>query len=180
VPWAESIREELTAERMPPWYVDARSAAIKGGPSLSAREIEHHRHVGHRRTPEGDLDKRPRPASVDREWAPGRPDLIVPMEREHTGSPRRRRRRPRRSRSRLVFNQDAVGEGGQPAAGDAVDRPRCDDRDRPRPILAVWVPSEEPDAAPSGTAFRLPPDGRVRLRMHYKKSCRTSASPSRI
>jgi len=27
------------------------------------------------------------------------------------------------------------------------------------PILAVWVPSEEPDAAPSGTAFRLPPDG---------------------
>jgi len=66
--------KELTAERMPPWYVDAESAAIKGGPSLSAREIDTIVTWATGGTPEGDLDKRPRPASVDREWAPGRPD----------------------------------------------------------------------------------------------------------
>src|SRR5579864_2132521 len=30
VPWAQSIREELTAGRMPPWPVDPSSPAIKG------------------------------------------------------------------------------------------------------------------------------------------------------
>src|SRR5688500_1227100 len=30
-PWAESIREQLTAEAMPPWYADPTGPAVKGG-----------------------------------------------------------------------------------------------------------------------------------------------------
>src|SRR5579863_10290940 len=40
VPWAESIREELTTEQMPPWYVDPAGPAIRGGDPISAREID--------------------------------------------------------------------------------------------------------------------------------------------
>ena len=31
LPWAESIREQLVGERMPPWYVDPTGPAVKGG-----------------------------------------------------------------------------------------------------------------------------------------------------
>src|ERR1700687_1748408 len=31
VPWAESIREEVVGEKMPPWYVDPGGPAIKRG-----------------------------------------------------------------------------------------------------------------------------------------------------
>jgi len=40
VPWAESIREELTAGRMPPWPVDPRSPAVRGPHSISARDVD--------------------------------------------------------------------------------------------------------------------------------------------
>src|SRR2546427_11798354 len=36
VPWAESIREELLAAKMPPWYVDPVGPPMKGGHMLNA------------------------------------------------------------------------------------------------------------------------------------------------
>ena len=66
VPWAESIREELTAERMPPWYVDEESAPIRGGRSLTAREIDTIVTWATGGTPEGEAAKRPAPMTVDR------------------------------------------------------------------------------------------------------------------
>ena len=38
VAWAESIRDELTAGRMPPWPVDPTSPPVKGGYPISSRE----------------------------------------------------------------------------------------------------------------------------------------------
>ena len=37
VPWAESIRDEVTAGRMPPWPMDAASPTVKGMHPISAR-----------------------------------------------------------------------------------------------------------------------------------------------
>src|SRR5947199_8191525 len=38
VPWAVSIRDELTAGRMPPWPVDPTSPPLKGGHPISSRD----------------------------------------------------------------------------------------------------------------------------------------------
>src|SRR5262245_11448520 len=35
-PWAESVRQSIVGEYMPPWYVDSQGPAMKGGPGLSA------------------------------------------------------------------------------------------------------------------------------------------------
>ena len=40
MPWAQSIRDELTAGRMPPWPVDPTSPPIKGGYPVSSRDID--------------------------------------------------------------------------------------------------------------------------------------------
>src|SRR5438105_6158016 len=39
MPWAEAIRDEITSGRMPPWPVDAASPSVKGGHSITSREI---------------------------------------------------------------------------------------------------------------------------------------------
>src|SRR5258708_28234441 len=74
VPWAESLREELTAERMPPWYVDDESAPMRGGRSLTAGEIDTIVTWATGGTPEGDAAKRSEERRVGKEcrsrWSP--------------------------------------------------------------------------------------------------------------
>src|SRR5262245_54658505 len=40
VPWAESIRERLVGERMPPWPVDPSGPAVRGGHTISTKELD--------------------------------------------------------------------------------------------------------------------------------------------
>ena len=40
VPWAESIREQLVARKMPPWYADPSGVAVKGGHKITSRELD--------------------------------------------------------------------------------------------------------------------------------------------
>src|SRR5260370_25066115 len=77
VPWAESIREEVVGERMPPWYVDPGGPAIKGGHSISSKEIDTIVTWATGGTPEGDVANRPEPIQPAQEWPAGRPDLVV-------------------------------------------------------------------------------------------------------
>src|SRR6188768_1363902 len=39
-PWAQSMREQLLWERMPPWYADPGGPAVKGSQALSPRELD--------------------------------------------------------------------------------------------------------------------------------------------
>src|SRR6476660_8031707 len=38
--WAESIRENLVSEAMPPWYADPIGPAVKNNRTLTARELD--------------------------------------------------------------------------------------------------------------------------------------------
>src|SRR2546421_671729 len=50
-------------------------------------------------------------------------------------------------------------------------RPAAADRARENgPVPPLGVPGDATAAAPEGTAFALPADARLRLRIHYKKS----------
>ena len=46
VPWAESIRDELTEGRMPPWPVSTKSRAVRGGHPISAHDLDADRDMG--------------------------------------------------------------------------------------------------------------------------------------
>ena len=61
VPWAESIREELVAERMPPWFVDPRGPSVRAARAITAREIDTLVTWATGGTPEGNAAKRPVP-----------------------------------------------------------------------------------------------------------------------
>src|SRR5207245_8068670 len=40
VPWAQSIRDELTAGRMPPWPIDPTSPGVKGAHPITSRDLD--------------------------------------------------------------------------------------------------------------------------------------------
>ncbi len=168
VPWAESIREVLISQQMPPWYVDPMSPVIKGGNPMTAREADKLLTWASGGQPEGDLTKRPAPASLRLQWRAGPPDLKIPMESEHTV--------PEAANDETV---DFVLPTGltetrwvkavdlMPGAPQVV-RNAVISIDN-GPVLAVWVPGDDLIAAPSGAAFRLNPGAKLRLQIHYKK-----------
>ena len=49
VPWAESMREQLIAERMPAWYADPTGPAGQGRPHHQPARAGHAHHLGDRR-----------------------------------------------------------------------------------------------------------------------------------
>ena len=59
IPWAESIREQLVGEKMPPWYPDMLGPAVKAGHPLPTRELDVLVTWAVGGTPQGDLAKDP-------------------------------------------------------------------------------------------------------------------------
>src|SRR5215467_8959147 len=84
VPWAESIREELVAERMPPWYVDPAGPSVRGEHPITAREIDTIVTWAIGGTPEGSVAKRPGPSVAPVGWRGGTPDVVLPIEPAYT------------------------------------------------------------------------------------------------
>jgi len=169
VPWAESIREELMAERMPPWYVDDESAPIKGGSSLTPREIDTIVTWATGGTPEGDPTKRPAPEPARNEWRAGRPDLIVSMDAEYT-LPADMQEETREFTLSTGLREARYVKGADLLPGTPTIVHDATISIENGPVLAVWVPSDEAGSAPDGMAFGLPGGANLRLRIHYKKS----------
>ena len=173
LPWAESIREELIAERMPPWYVDAESALVRssGGRPLTAHEIDTVITWATGGAPEGAPATQPEPDPAVGGWRMGAPDLVIRMDAEHTLPPasseevREFRLSTGLRETRWVKAADLLP--GTPSmvrdATIAVENGA---------VLAEWVPGDEAVGAPAGTAFRLPAGAHLHLQIHYKKSWR--------
>ena len=59
MPWAEAIRDEVTAGRMPPWPVDPTSPPVKGARAITSREINMIVVWASGGTPQGNVDVDP-------------------------------------------------------------------------------------------------------------------------
>jgi len=168
VPWAESIREELLDEKMPPWYVEPGATQVAGAQGISPKEIDTIVTWATGGTPEGAATSAAADAPPHDAWPAGPPDLIVAMDADHTMPPER---------------QDEIFEAVLPVPLDAPRavtladlQPGATDLVRDAtiaiedgPLLAVWMPGEIPVRTPAGTAFAMPAHARIRLRIHYKK-----------
>jgi hypothetical protein len=169
VPWAESIREQLVGEKMPPWYADPTGPAVRGGHSITTRELDVLITWAIGGTPQGNAATDPPPYVPPSEpWKSGPPDLTVAMEREHTLAP------GATEEDREFVLATGLQEEKWVRAVDLLPGARTMVRDAVisvdgGPLLTAWVPGHEAIAPPSGTAFRLPAGAKLRLKLHYKK-----------
>jgi hypothetical protein len=166
-PWAESMREQLISRAMPPWYADPLAPALKGGHAITARELDTLITWAVGGAPEG-ASKAPAPVPVIQQpaWRLGRPDAVfdIPAQVVKAGSLEGDADFviPGFATERWISAIDVLpGTPSMLRAGTiAADEGR---------ILAAWVPGDDVIPAPSGTAFRLAPGEKLRVRLHYRK-----------
>jgi hypothetical protein len=168
VAWAESIREVLVADAMPPWYADPTGPAVKANHALTPRELDIVVTWATGGTPRGDANKKLVPPAPRPGWSLGSPDLELPMDKPF---------------ALAADAAEATAEFVMPTGLTVARWVRAADLLPGTPamvrqatiatdtgdVLAVWQPGDDVIAAPGGTAFRLNPGATLRLRMHYKK-----------
>jgi len=167
-PWAESIRQSIIAEHMPPWYVDAQGPAVRGGFRLSASQADKLLTWAIGGTPEGDPEKKPVRVAYQARWSGGPPDLQLSMESEYT-----------MPANETEATKEFIIPTGQkeqrwlravdvlPGAPEIVRSATVSVENGA--VLAVWAPGDDLIPAPSGAAFKLPAGARLRVQIHYKK-----------
>ena len=167
-PWAESIRQLIVGEQMPPWYVDPRGPAVRGGYQLTPLQSDKVLVWTTGGTPQGDLEKKPEQVTYQARWSGGPPDLRISMESEYTlaeGESETTREfivPTNLSEQRWLKAVDLL-----PGAPEIVRNATISLENGM--ILSVWVPGDNLVSAPAGTAFRLPAGAKLRLQIHYKK-----------
>jgi hypothetical protein len=169
LPWAESMREQLVGERMPPWYADPTGPAVKGGHSLTPRELDVLVTWATGGTPLGDLNTKLPPVPAHPQWRSGPPDLTLKMDEAHTVPA-----------GTMEENSEfelptGLTETKWVKAADLLPGVTSMVRDaivtiENGPVLMAWVPGHDAIAAPSGAAFKLPAGAKLRLQIHYKKN----------
>jgi hypothetical protein len=168
VPWAESIREELTAGRMPPWPIDPASPPVKGSNPIGSRDIDILVTWASGGTPQGDLQMNLPAVTFNPQWKLGPPDLKIPMDVDHTVA-------PGTVEETCEFSlQTKLTDTKWIKAADLMPGTASIVRDavisvENGPVLALWEPGGDTTAAPSGAALRLPPGSKIHLQIHYKK-----------
>ena len=182
VPWGESIRVELLSGHMPPWAVETAPARFRNVRMLSARDMNVLLTWATGGTPPGDPEKAPAAIASERGWPLGAPDLELPLPeavtltadmQEHTaeftiplpaGTPRVLRAVD------LLPGTPAVVRSAVISVATDVDSPVPPGSSMPERVLAVWVPGDHPLPLDDGSAFVVPPGGRISVRVRYRKT----------
>ena len=171
-PWAESMRVELLASHMPPYFAEPGFGEIQTGPRLTPRELDILLTWATGGTPEGPV-RRATPAPVRSDWKNGKPDLTLPMPAAFTLA----------ADTMEVTQEFVLATGnvdrwiravdllpGTPAVvRNAVVLARPGGGGEPI-VLALWNPGDPLVLAPAGAAFRWPAGSELVVRMHYLKT----------
>jgi len=168
MPWAQSIRDELTAGRMPPWPVDPTSPPVKGGYPISSRDVDVIVVWASGGTPETYSEAKVPDVSFHPQWKLGPPDLKIPMDAEHIVASSaieevRDFSLPTNVTDTKWIKAADLMPGTASIVRDAVISIENG------PVLALWQPGGDTTAAPSGAAFQLAPGSKIHLQIHYKK-----------
>jgi hypothetical protein len=179
VPWAESIREALIAEKMPPWYADPLGPAVKGAHSLPTRDLDILLSWVVGGTPRadektfifGDIQGAQSPTyeGPAHDWSAGAPDVKIQMPAAHAV-------KEGVIEEDQTFTLDTgLKQETWVRAVDLLPGERSMVRDAVialdnGTVLAAWNPGDQAIAAPSGAAFKLPAGAKLTLKIHYKKN----------
>jgi hypothetical protein len=178
VPWAESIREALIAQKMPPWYADPMGPAVKGGHALPTKELDILLSWVVGGTPRadektfifGDVQGVSSPTfeGPANDWSAGAPDIKIQADEFSLGAGK--------VEDEASFTlATGLKEDTWVKAVDLLPGDRSMVRDaiislENGAVLAAWAPGHQAIGAPNGTAFKLPAGARLSLKVHYKKN----------
>jgi len=87
LPWAESIREKVSAREMPPWHADSRYGEFLNDRRLSKEEIETIVTWVVQGAKEGNPEDVPTPPRYFPGWNMGKPDYVLAMSEPYTVEP---------------------------------------------------------------------------------------------
>jgi hypothetical protein len=179
VPWAESIREHLITEKMPPWFADPTGPAVRGGHQLTTKELDMLLSWVVGGTPRFDEKsfvfgpmagvESPVYDGPPADWLAGTPDLKLQMPEAHTIAAGEMEAEHEFTiptglkEERWVRFADLL-PGDRSMLRDAVVSVENG------PVLLAWVPGHQAIDPPAGAAFRLPAGATLRVKMHYKKN----------
>jgi len=169
VAWAESIRENLVSEAMPPWYADPAGPAVRGGHVLSPRELDIVVTWATGGTPQGDQRKTPAPMKAHEDWSLGKPDLVLQLPQESTLGP------GQMEKSMDFAIPTALGAARWVKAIDLLPGTPSLVRSATiavehGPVIAAWEPGSDAVVAPAGAAFKLDAGATLLAHIRYKKS----------
>jgi hypothetical protein len=171
-PWAESIRLELTAAHMPPWFGDPAVAPLKDVHKLSPRDIDVVLTWVSGGTPPG--SGKPVPdAPLKNTWRRGRPDLTFTLPAAFTlaadkTEDTREFVLKEGDRDRLIAAADIL-PGDASIVHDAVIYTTGPSHPTPT-VIAEWVPGIAPVSTAPDAAFVWAAGDRLAVRIHYKKT----------
>jgi hypothetical protein len=168
MPWAQAIRDELTAGRMPPWPIDPTSPPVKGGYPINSRNLDIIVEWASGGTPQGDLGTKLPAMAFNPQWELGQPDLMISMDAEHTVAAGNMEETLDFSLPVHVTDTKWVKAAELMPGNAAIVRDAVISIEN-GPTLALWEPGSDPTAAPSDAAFRLAPGSKIHLQIHYKK-----------
>ena len=168
MPWAQSIRDELTAGRMPPWPVDPMSPAVKGADPISPQDLDVIVVWASGGTPESYSDAKVQGVTFRTQWKLGPPDLKIPVDAEHTVPAGAIEDVSEFSLSPNVTDTKWVKAADLMPGNASIVRDAVISIEN-GPVLALWQPGGSTIAAPSGAALHLTPGSKIHLQIHYKK-----------
>jgi hypothetical protein len=167
--WAESIRENLVSEAMPPWYADPTGPAVKNSHALTPHELDTIVTWATGGTPQGNLNKKPVDLPISVNWTLGKPDVSLPLPKPVSLGPGVMQDTldtmlpTNFTEAKWVRAVDLL-----PSTPTMVRRATISLENGP--VLAVWEPGDEAIAAPGGTAFKIPAGANLHLQVAYKKN----------
>ncbi|HTK29291.1 MAG TPA: hypothetical protein VL309_07060 [Vicinamibacterales bacterium] len=168
LPWAESIRQELIGESMPPFYADPTGPAVKGPTPMSAAEVDTLVTWATGGTPEGESPLAAAAAPPPPEWSAGPPDATFTPAAPYT-VPASAQEETHDFSFETSYSGPRWVAGADLRPGDPsiVRDARLSIGDQ---VVLAWVPGERAVMAPGDAGFLLAPGDRLVLRVHYRKS----------
>ena len=169
VAWAESIKEMLIANAMPPYYGDPTGPGVKNMHMLTPRELDKLLTWTAGGTPRGDLNHNPPAAKAKVEWALGKPDLLLAFDKEASLGPGEMEKFVEFVVPTNLTEAKWVKAADLLPGNAAIVRQAMISVEN-GPVLAVWEPMDDPAAASQGTAFKVPAGARLHVKVRYRKS----------
>jgi len=209
-PWAKSIREQVIARKMPPWFADPKYGHFSNDRSLSQKQIDTIVAWVSAGAPAGDPKDAPPPRHWFEGWNIGKPDEIFVMPKPfplpakgvidyqylilptHFTQDRWVQKVEVRTSSRsdvhhaVVYIREPGSKwlAGEPS-GVMFSLPPANHHPNPKEfttsdLLMVYTPGNSWDEWPAGTAKRIKAGSDLVLQMHYTASGRAMQDLTRV
>jgi peroxiredoxin len=192
VPWAESIREVVTAHRMPPWFADPKFGKFTNDCSMSEAATRTLLAWIENGCPQGDLSKAPPAPTFTTGWRMGKPDVMYEMSEsfevpaEGTVEYQYFSVKDKTEKDYWVSiaecrpgNAEIVHHVVLYAVGPHEKVARLEEAQRGK-MIGVYAPGMNPWRYPPGAAMKIEAGSQLVIQMHYTPNGRKQSDKSYV